>query len=108
MSFARARNGLLLAFAVVLLTATLSASAHPAAQTGQLLVFPIVAEAGPPVTVYMAEFANPEGLELSYEWSGPNCGELLGTSGKTSDTNGRFEFAWSHHHPPCDATTDHS
>jgi hypothetical protein len=58
---------------------------------------PIVAEAFPPVTTYTVSC---EGEGLTYTWWTPSCGDLLAELPHL--------VAWSHPHPPCDATTDHS
>ena len=105
---AHLRRWVLLVVAVVSVASACSpVSAAPPAQTGQTLVFPIVALAQPPTTTYTAEFANPQGKELQFLWSGPDCGETSEDEEASSDTSGRSSFSWTHPHPPCDPTLEH-
>lgn len=53
----------------------------------------------------------PSSNAFTYHWAGPNCG----TWGSTDETSVAAQndpvplvFTWSHPHPPCAATTDHS
>jgi hypothetical protein len=50
-----------------------------------------------PTTTY--SILNPR-PELTFAWSGPDCGTVSGASGPV--------FVWNHPHPPCDPTTDHA
>jgi len=53
-------------------------------------------------TEYRVEAFSTLDGDISYTWSGADCGE----SGTDSETPNIFE--WYHPHPPCDGTTDHS
>ncbi|MBM3934902.1 MAG: hypothetical protein FJ319_11485 [SAR202 cluster bacterium] len=84
-----------------------SAHAAPQTQTGQVLVLPINAQLERPLTTYTVEFANPQSLELSYKWTGPDCGTFPDGQGSTREPSGQLSFTWSHPHPPCDPTVEH-
>lgn len=62
-------------------------------------------------TVYTAHVAGAFGGQpssVTYQWSGPNCGGWVPQESRTQQ--GEFDtlFSWSHPHPPCGNTTDHS
>ncbi|HEX9496082.1 MAG TPA: hypothetical protein VGA38_10010 [Candidatus Limnocylindria bacterium] len=53
----------------------------------------------------------PGGNAWSYHWAGPNCGTSSGTSEVSvpaGSASQALTFTWSHPHPPCAATTNHS
>ena len=60
-------------------------------------------------TTYTALFTNPNGDYFFYFWSGPDCGSPAGgETGQRSAKSGSLEFTWTHPHPPCGPTTDHT
>ena len=87
--------------------------------TFRLCVTPIKAafDEGARTTVYTAHisysepagFASGSAPNISYQWSGPNCGTWLPQELRyRSDYEFDTLFTWSHPHPPCGNTTDHS
>lgn len=63
-------------------------------------------------TTYTVEVDGaPEGLSLTAEWSGPDCGNwsrIKSEEDLLPMVSNRFEFKWYHPHPPCPETTDHT
>src|SRR5258708_7314208 len=104
-------------FAVTRTPAAESAPAQDVATPTPRLNAPLLAD---PITATFAQSAfstaytttiTPGGNAWSYHWAGPNCG----TSGSTAEvsvpagsTPKTTIFTWSHPHPPCAATTNHS
>jgi hypothetical protein len=61
-------------------------------------------------TTYQVNIDNPDRDNLTYRWSGPNCGTWE-PQGDQSLTSGALSVTsvmkWVHPHPPCDPTTEH-
>ena len=58
-------------------------------------------------TNYSVGFENPEGRELDFRWSQPECGYVSDRTMESSSAVGTVEYDWNHPHPPCDPTTGH-
>ncbi len=60
-------------------------------------------------TRYALTVNNPDRQPLTLRWAGPNCGTWDNQAPHTStETTFQEAMAWSHPHPPCAATTNHS
>jgi hypothetical protein len=61
-------------------------------------------------TEYLLGIENPNAEPISVEWSGPNCGTFapMGAGAANTMTTQVWSMVWTHPHPPCDDTTDHS
>ncbi len=74
--------------------------------------FPIVAtfDQAQFQTMYQINIDNPDGDNITFRWSGPNCGTWTSQGDQTSKDGARSitsVMEWKHPHPPCDPTTEH-
>jgi hypothetical protein len=59
-------------------------------------------------TKYEVTFSNPDEDELTFDWSGPNCGQTAVSEPKTcSAKDCKSDMTWTHPHPPCEASPTH-
>lgn len=60
-------------------------------------------------TTYESFISNPRGETLHYQWSGPGCGSWSPqTEGVTNEPVLDISMDWTHPHPPCGPTPNHS
>lgn len=61
-------------------------------------------------TVYSVHVDNPTGKFANVTWEGPGCGtwDPQGLQPDSTDASIHWTMTWSHPHPPCDPTTNHS